>query len=425
MKNHKKNSFHNYFRLLMIMGIVIASLISLAIFFYLLPQPQYTTGFETIRELEALAAARDEWIKMEGINPLIPSYEKYYASQLKKTWGTVIREKIRWLGMYCNLVPAPHYSPSYFKRLLETVVKQRLAQKWQGDFIQKIQMTPQSKIISFGVLQGAFHSFTRCLRELQRQNILDENFKVTNNEYYITLNGNVINRTPYTLQMLTTVLKLMEVNPNNVFYLRGEQEYFDEWHFHTLKRELELFCGDLSKKGIPLKDEIEAFFGTLPLALYCTIPFQKTKRMPFFRINPFFTKKYLNDQINEALYAHFIKKEVTGIATMNLSEETRKPQENVSVIDFKAMITDIRKRDSWEMTDGLRQLPPINGVTAWHIFSSPTQIFRDYFNFYWDAFVVITPGAKLDAWTITLHHHDIKSNDSSFSTRSHNFFKGA
>jgi hypothetical protein len=424
-KRIKKDKNRTKFWLILLVSLA-GGISGLTALLYLIPQPNYKTGFKTIKDLEMLAATRDEWIKMEGVNPLIPSYENYYLRASKRSLATIIYEKARWLRTCFSAGTAPFFSPSYFKTLLEQVTKVRLAQKWQGDFIQKIQLTPESKVISFGVLQGAFHSFVRCLRELQKLQILDENLKLMSNEYYISFNGNLINRSPYTLEILSAVMKLMEVNPRNIFYLRSEHEYFDEWRLHSLKRELEVFCRQLSPQEIPLKEEIESFFGTLPLALYCTIPFQATEKLPYFRINPFFITKHLTDAINEASYANFIKAtDNGGVATMSLSGRSLKPEEAAHAIQLKAIITEIRKRDKWEIMDGLRQLQSIDGAVAWHIFSSPTQIFREFLHFYWDAFVVITPGLALDKWTITLHHHDVRNqNDSNFSIRAHYFFGG-
>lgn len=421
----KKNKNKIKFWLILLVSLT-GGISGLMALLYIIPQPSYKTGFKTIKDLEKLAAMRDEWIKMEGVNPLIPSYENYYLRTSKQSLVSILHEKARWVSMCCRAGTVPLFSPSYFKTLLEQVTKVRLAQKWQGDFIQKVQLTPESKVISFGVLQGAFHSFVRCLRELQKLQVIDENLKLASNEYYISFNGNLINRSPYTLEILSAVMKLMEVNPKNIFYLKSEHEYFDEWRLHSLKRELEVFCRKVSPQQIPLKEEVETFFGTLPLALYCTIPFQALDKLPYFRINPFFITKHLTDAINESSYANFIKTTDGGsVTTMSLSGRSLKPEEAAQAIQLKAIITGIRKRDKWEIMDGLRQLQSVDGVVSWHIFSSPTQIFREFLHFNWDAFVVITPGVTLDKWTITLHHHDVRNrNDSNFSTRTHYFFSG-
>ena len=71
---------------------------------------------------------------------------------------------------------------------------------------------------------------------------------------------------PYILETLTIILRLLQVNPQNVIYLRGEQEIAHNWLQYGLKSELRIRARHLSDARVPLQKDIDAFFNTLPIA---------------------------------------------------------------------------------------------------------------------------------------------------------------
>jgi hypothetical protein len=268
-----------------IISIIAIASISFFIFILLLPTPYYKTGFRNISELQEYAKTIDEWIEIENDNIFFPSYNSYYGQKFTQTFWTCWKEKLGWFLTKLYFKKEPIFSSSFFKELLEDVTTYRLSHEWQGDFVQKIETNKDTKIVVFGSLQGSYHPLVRYLLQLRKLDIIDDNLILTSQDFYIVLLGNVINRSPYTIETFSIALKLMQKNPENVIYLRGTNEYFECWKNHTLSEELKIRCKDLSSTSIPLKKEVNNFFNTLPQVIYCTIsPIEKNNPTYYFKL---------------------------------------------------------------------------------------------------------------------------------------------
>lgn len=386
------------------------SLAGIFIFFvgiWLLPTPSYKTGFRTLTELQEHAATLDEWIKMENDNELLPSYEEYYTKTFTPSFWAQWREKLTWVLSRIHLVSPPPFSSSFFATLLKNVLDYRIKQQWTDDCIQKITINPTSKIIVFGVIQGAYHSLVRDLTELKRLNIIDEHLRLKNNDYYMVFLGNVVNRSPYTLDTFSVVLRLMQENPQNIIYLRGTNEFFDYWKDHTLRRELEVRCKKLSKEKIPLASEVNKLFSTLPITLYGMLPTWSPSDMLYYiRLSAFIGDKRLLSMLHEPTYASFLSApQLQALDTFDLKKRSAQPEPQAEKILLRAVVRDIMKRESYEKTDGLKLLPPQSGDICWHVLSAPTQPYRGAFYFTNDAFAIIEPhSSNLYNFTITLNY---------------------
>lgn len=407
--------------------ILLGSLLAFFIGICLLPTPRYKTGFRTLSELQAHAATLDEWIKMENDNELLPSYEHYYEKTFTRTMWYRWKEKCVWLLSHLRIMRQPPFSSSFFQTILDNVLQARLKKDWTGDIVQKFEVKPTSKIIVFGIIQGALHSLTRDLEQLKKLDIIDENFKLKNNDYYMVFLGNVVNRSPYTLDTFAVVLRLLEQNPDNIIYLRGTNEFFDYWKDHTLKRELELRCNHLSREPIPLRSSVDKFFNTLPITLYATMPSWSTEQyLNYVRISAFIGDKRLLGILDEATYAQFLLTSTQApLDTFDLNKRSTESQPESVKLLLRAVVIDILKREFFEPMNGLQLLPPIDGVIAWNVISAPTGPYRTAFHFSHDAFVIIIPDYKnLTDWKIILYNRDVKHRErNTFSTKSNLFFR--
>lgn len=412
------------FKFFMVFSLItFLSLLAILIF----PEPNYKNGFRDLQELQEYAKTIDEFIKAENKTFDSLCYENYYNKKFSSTFIKRITSRIAWCLSYLHITREPIFSPSFFKSLLTRVTTQRVQKGWLGDFIQKIEIKKTSKITVFGVTHGAFHSLIRDLVELKKLNIIDANLKIINPDYYITFLGSVVNRSAYTLETLSVLLKLLETNPENVIYLKGRDEFPDYWMQQTLKRELEIRARNLSKSEIPLGKEVLAFFNTLPITLFCSIPYLANQELPVFKISPYINNKELLRMLHdETSYQNFLltpntsKLEVFDLRNQPIKHEVK--NENFAI---KAIVTDIMKREHYQPMDGLRLLPPVKGCTAWTVLSAPSELYRTILNFYYDAFVVISPTNNFDEWLITLHNRDMRNiNAQEFKQRSQNFFTG-
>lgn len=390
---------------------------------WLLPQPYYTTGFRNLAELQAYAQTIDEWIKMENDNVLFPSYENYYKKKFTKTFWSQWREKFNGLLSFLRLKRQPLFSASFFKTVLEDVTAYRMQKGWHGDFVQKFEVKPTSKIVVFGVVQGAFHSLIRYLEQLKKLGIIDEQLKLISNDYYMVFLGNVVNRSPYTLEIFSVVLRLLQQNPDQIIYLRGTNEFYDYWKDHTLRRELELRCNRFSFSKIPLMQEVNRFFDTLPITVYATMPSWSSKQeFNFFKLHAYISNKQLLSLLNEDRYATFLLNKAEELAAFNLSKQEKTKQLESNKLKMKAIIRDIIKRDDYEVTNGLGLLPPEKGILSWTVLSCPSEPYRSAYNFFHDAFCIIEPKEKLDHWLITIRNRDIrKSQGQIFQSKTYTF----
>ena len=409
MKNeslHDK-TIREFFQWLKTLGI--AGLIVIGIFtiIWLIPQPYHARGFSSIADLQKYGGTIDEFIKMDNANYLYPSYEVYYQERYTPNVARALKDKLTWPLYALHLTRPPLFSASFFKTLLEDVTTYRKIKGWQGDFIQKIEVKESSKLVVFGPVQGAYHGLVRYLEQLKDFGIIDENLIVQRPDYYLIFLGNVVNRSPYTLEIFSIVLQLLKKNPENVIYLKGTNEYADYWKQHTLHRELELRCANLSTEPIPLAHEVDEFFNTLPVTLYCTMPFIDDKKLNYFKCAAFIENDRLLSIIDAPQYATFLKqKSKERLSAFDLVNGSDNDPEAGNIIS-RALVRDIRKRDSYEPMEGLRLLPPTKGVPTWCIMSTASEAYQLAFSFFYDAFTIILPGKKIPDWTITLYNRNI------------------
>jgi hypothetical protein len=427
VKNHHQSTFFvefiHWIKAIFVSIFIVGLLCGI---FYLIPQPFYIDGFRNLSELQKHAQTLDEWIKMDGENLTNPNYESYYQEQFAPSLFKTLKQKYEWLITSAHLKSKPIFSASFFKTILEEVTQYRQAKGWQGEFIQKIETTPTSKLIVFGPVQGTFHGLIRYLEQLKKMDIIDENLKIRTPDYYMIFLGDVVSRSPYTLEIFSIVLRLLQRNPENVIYLRGPHEINATWKKYSLRRELELRANRFSQEPIPLEKEINAFFDTLPWTLYCTIPYLPDLKLNYFKCAALIENGAILNMIDAPTYATFLKqKSHEKLASFNLNNRNTLDPEADNIIP-RALIRGVKKRDLQEKIDGLKLLPPTKGVITWTVLSTTAEPIRITQDFFKDSFTIIQAAPKLENWIIHLYQRDIRlENIKIFSETSYFFFTGS
>jgi len=369
-----------------------------------LPRPSYKTGFTTLDSVTAYAKKINENTPYVGDNTIKPDFSPYYKS-VEPNWRKSLKEKLVWLGSFIKISKTPAWSPSYFKTQIEELAKKRHEKNFKGNCVCKITPTPATKIVLFGNIQGAFHSLTRDLAKLKELNIIDNNLKITNPDFFIVFIGDLVGRSAFSMPTLSLVMHLLNINPDNAVCLRGHQESDNYWQEHSLKAELQALAAYLDSKTVPLADQVNAFFDTLPRAFYAPMTSEKTP--PLLRISGLNRAK--STFINEASFANFLYDQTKGLTILALPEKTetaKDDQPNIAVI-FEGE----KKRETFQPTEGVRMLSPDMGAVAWTTLSCPTLIYQKALKVFHDAFVIITPADKTDKWTLTLYSHDVRTKD--------------
>lgn len=378
------------------------ALVLLLVFF--LPRPYHKTGFTDLASINAYAKKINEMTPFVGDNTIKPDFTPFYKSQ-EPTWRSSYMEKLKWLGSFIKLSNPPAWSPSFFKTMLEDLAKTRQEKNWKGDFVCKITPGAQTKIVVFGNIQGAFHSLVRDLNKLKDLGIIDNNLKVANQDNFIVFLGDIVSRSAFSIQTLSLLMRLVQVNPNNVVYLRGNHESNNYWQEHTLKTELQTYAAYLDKNTIPLMDPVNAFFNTLPLAGYIVMHNEDADE--FIRISD--AGRTQNKLLNEVGYGKFLFAKATGTSFQAITEGMKESADKEPTI--RVIFKGEKKRETYQPTQGIRLLPSDMGSVAWNVLSCPTAVYQKALKFFHDAFAVITPAPKVDNWTLTLYNRDVRTQD--------------
>ena len=240
----------------------------------------------------------------------------------------------------------------------------------------------------------------RDLGKLRSKGIIGDDFKIAKPEYLLVFNGNVIDHSPYVLETLTLVMRLLEVNPQQVIYTRGDHEDKQEWHNYGLARELKIRAAGLSREIIPLNKRVTQFFNTLPLGLFLPQVTQKAIEVVLIANN-----EYSKSGFDVKKFAGFLEKEESGgLSSFKLSNELTSKK----TVQIKVLISGEDRSITYHQTAGLTMLGMQREALRWLSFSSPTSRNRRLYEFFNDAFAEILVADQLDDWTITLYHQDVR-----------------
>ena len=337
--------------------------------------------FANLQELRFYARAYPELVKNENTDVLDPRYKLFYETLQPRLW----KKALRFLGLHTT----PEWDAAAFKDLITKVVDRRRRQPLHKENVRTLLVSQGAKCIFFGDLFGAFHSLDRDLHELQRQGVIDEHLTIVAKDTYIIFLGNVINRSPYSLETLTTVLTLMDKNPERVMYLKGTAEKDENWENFTMRTALRLRATDACADNdgdTPLRSLINSFFNTLPSIL--KIQHQGNEKELLYGVH-----KNLDDELLLHAYTY-------------------------------AVVYGEHEMYNFSHAGGLDFLGFMYGTTQWGIFSAPVQIYQEFFKFYFDAFVTLEMGDTLPKSMLTLHKHDVRKQETVFVTQSYDLIFG-
>lgn len=135
-------------------------------------------------------------------------------------------------------------------------------------FIEKFDLNPDvnPQIFMRADLHGDLKSLIEDLRSLQKQGLLDHNFKCKPGVHLQFL-GDYVDRGEYGTQIIEMLLRLKEENPTQVHLIRGNHEY----------PELSLYyCADdpyleEAQQNKECRAALEQFYHTMPLSTYFSV----------------------------------------------------------------------------------------------------------------------------------------------------------
>ncbi len=320
-----------------------------------------------------------EYVETENRDWLNPAFSVFH----KSLNPGVTRRFFNWFGLGYST-----WNPHGFKKLLFSLIKQRELSGFMGDFIQTYRSMPGDHIFVWTDLFGAFHSLVRDLAELRSKGILNDELKIIKDDYIFVFNGNVVSHSPYVLETLTVVMRLLEVNPQKVIYVRGGHEDKQEWHSFGLARELKIRGAHLSHEMIPLNKSITQFFNTLPLGLF--LPEVSEENINVVLIS---NNEYSKSGFDTKKFAGFLGMEQQErLSSFKLSNKATSKK----AVRIKALITGEDRSITYHQTKGLTMLGMQREALRWLVFSSPTSRNRRLYEFFYDAFAEIKVADQLD-----------------------------
>jgi hypothetical protein len=203
---------------------------------------------------------------------------KEFFSTLQQCTRTIARtcaNDAAWLGKQslCTL------APDLFKLVRPfTVPADDVKNFLFKPYAQRVIFKPHTKIALFGDLHGSIHSFMRDLLKLRDEGYLDNNFKITKDNFYLLFLGDYIDRGIYGVEVMYTLARLKIANPEHTLIVRGNHEdYILAPAFkkaHTTDEEKDnapSFIDELYHKfDIAEKEEVAIFrfYEVLPVVFY-------------------------------------------------------------------------------------------------------------------------------------------------------------
>lgn len=324
-------------------------------------------NFNTLDSLNRYINEYPELPKSDNDSWSDPDFTSFYPS-LKPNLMQRIKKKLGFGKDY-------YWQPEAFKQLLTRVTEYRET-SISKDLVTELELPTASKCVIWGDLHGALHSIVRELNELKRLGFLDNDLTIIKDDIYFVFLGDLVNRSSYSLEVLTIAVALMERNPEKVIYLKGNHEKNAYWENFSMSRALYVRAQEIAEDTdgvIPGKTLINRFFKTLPKALF--IKHSENKK--------------------EAIYCAHSSIEAPVIQ----DSETQ------------ALIVGEKRLEVIRPTTGLEFLGFNHGTAQWSVLSSQIRIYRDYFKFYYDAFIILEMGKSVTTSTITLFNQDVRKKD--------------
>lgn len=107
-------------------------------------------------------------------------------------------------------------------------------------FGEKVNIkNPNSKIYLIGDIHSSLHSLIQILKKIDEDKGFIGDSLVLNKDFYIFFLGDLVDRGPYSVEVLTLALILKNLNFNNVFIINGNHEDYETYNLYGLTEEYE------------------------------------------------------------------------------------------------------------------------------------------------------------------------------------------
>lgn len=291
-----------------------------------------------------------------------------------------------------------------FITIMRQVIEQRELNGYFGNFVQKQYITSATRWFVCGSLYGALHAQVAILQHLKEQQIINDALELIQADTYLVFTDTICSYTPYGLESLWIVLKLMAANPEKVLVIKTTDWPSDTWTNSTLT---DAFYHRFNRSPLLLKQLLDAFVNTLPDAVY------------LIGNDDHIVKITAGVQINEALWDTFFKEKVSGIFHGKYIPDSHASSHMRAMLDIHPDISPDMPR-----VPTLKHIHKTD-IDIWSLISSPVEPLKTSAHIHHDAFVEIRTDKDFAYWKLFLWGQSIHDRIGFQLVRSYDLLSGA
>jgi hypothetical protein len=335
------------------------------------------------------------------------SYRNYFYSRKHPTTWADLKFNLSIRAMNLSISEAIEKS---FKEQIKKTMQQRQKVGYKESFVSIIRPETGTRFIIIANLNGSFHSLIRFLVDWTHRGIIDDNFKIKE-PYVLIFDGNTLSDSPYGLDTLALILKILEANTERVFFVRGNQEGKGYWQTTNLNFEIEERMATPKEARTLLGN----FFDTLPLALYLFAE-TTTTSIDLVRISNYALTEHSFDEYMVAdLFMDPTRKSI------RLDEQSIK-YANLNV-NVRALIhgsSNPSKADKGLIQEGRK-----DNMIIWQAQSGSTGALQVSHRFFYESYLILDTATELSGWSLVLYSHDTRKQTPLEAQARYNLLTGA
>ncbi|MDP1975325.1 MAG: hypothetical protein Q8K37_05070, partial [Alphaproteobacteria bacterium] len=296
---------------------------------------------------------KNEFLDIKLKSLVSPNFDSYFCDYSKDQKGLL--NKIMNLGIKKNIFN----SKKELKKLLINLLEDSINKDTRKSSVD-LRAVGDDRFYIWGDLYGAYHSFLRSIKYLKENHVIDNNFKILTPKTFFIINGNAIGLSAYNIETFLIILILKHQNPNNVIYLKGNQEDNKNWMDNNFNRQLEKCFKKNNFKETQLFSNVKSFFNLLPLRLniYTEI-----------------------DKNNFVLFSHNLGKINNGDLDIEVNDNDQLTQGKPIVI-----FSSTDRLTKYSKPSGLELRPQEMAAIVWHQFSGLVPSFYQLYQYNIDSF---------------------------------------
>jgi gluconate kinase len=131
-------------------------------------------------------------------------------------------------------------------------------------YIQKKTISNSKQVIIIGDIHSSLFSVIHILNDMKNKNIINDDYKLSEN-YMMVFLGDIVDRGPYSLELLYIIFKLKKLNPEDVIICNGNHEDPVMYNKYGLGTEM---SKEIRSTEVTLRNNIEHILSLLPSALF-------------------------------------------------------------------------------------------------------------------------------------------------------------